>query len=432
MNYDMEPKQKTVYLDCTATLFSGLNTGIQRVVRNVIKRQKLMEQEFEIKVTPVVGVMGTFYEVSADVVLDAKPITASLGIRIRTAFDKIKRFVLRKVPWPKAFLPSVGFILSGIEWSLKKIFWFIKFLRMMRTVQLEGRRKAVLNPADRIILLDAFWQFDLRQSLKNANSKKVITVMFDLVPVNHPDCVEEVNRNLFMRALPWVLNATDRFICISQDVRDQLIKYCNEQNIIGREFDYFLLGSDFAPKKIDYEASEEWIRIFNRNAVWLMVGTIEPRKNHVFALDAFDLRWKLGKNDCLLIIGRIGWKCEDLVNRILKHPEYEKKLFFKWDVSDTELQYAYQKSEGLVFSSFAEGFGLPLVEAMESQIKVVCSDIPIFREVGGQYPTYFDLKSPIYLSEALDKAKKAPMPAPVKWLSWNESVRSFMAKALKD
>lgn len=428
----MVSKQKTVYLDCTATLFSGLNTGIQRVVRNVIRRQTLMEQEFQIKVKPVVGVMGTFYEVSAEVVLDAKPITASIGIKIRTAFDKMKRVIIKKFPWPRPLLPSVEFSLAMIEWSLKKIFWAIKFARMIKTVHGEGSKKAVLGPEDRIVLLDAFWQFDLSKSLKNTNPPKVVTIMFDLVPVNHPDCVEEVNRNLFMKALPWALRATDRFICISKDVRDQLFNYCEKNEIKGKEFDYFLLGSDFAPPKIEQKPTEEWEKIFASGDVWVMVGTIEPRKNHIFALDAFDLSWKAGDQAHLLIIGRIGWKCDELVDRILKHPEYNKKLFFKWDVSDVELQYAYQNSEGLVFSSFAEGFGLPLVEAMASQIKVICSDIPIFREVGGDYPIYFSLDDPKNLVVALEQAKKAPKPLPVKWLSWDESVRSFISKVLKD
>lgn len=422
----------TVYFDCTATLFSGLNTGIQRVVRNVIKRQQMMEKEFQVRIVPVVGVMGTFYEVSADVVLDAKPITASVGVRIRAAFDKMKRFILQKLPWPELLLPSIELILSSIEWVLKKIFWCIKFLRMIKTVHNEGMRKAILNSEDRIVLLDAFWQFDLSKSLEKINPKETITVMFDLVPIRYPDCVEEVNRNLFLKALPWVLKATNRFICISHDVKTQLVQYCQENQINGKKFDYFLLGSDFSPKKIGLKPSDEWVSIFKDRYIWLMVGTIEPRKNHVFALDAFDLLWAKGKTDCLFIVGRIGWKCDELIERILKHHEYGKKLFFKWDVTDEELHFAYQQSAGLVFSSFAEGFGLPLVEAMESQIKVVCSDIPIFREVGGGYPTYFSLNSPVNLVHALEKTRQAPQPEPVKWLSWDESVRSFMGKILKD
>lgn len=427
-------KQK-ILLDCTATLFSGLNTGIQRVVRNIIRRHTLAEDEYNIEVIPVVAVLGHFYEVSPDVILRAKPITASVGAKIKTMFERFRRWILTRFDWPKLILPLIETLINFAETILKKVFWFIKFLRVINTVFLNRCPRAKMSEQDVFVFLDAFWQFDLRTGLKNINAPRVVCVIYDLVPVYHSDYVEESNRDLFLNAMPWVMHSTHKFLCISRNVMEQIKNYCSEKNIQSKKFDYFLLGSDFVTKSdpIDKEGIRDDLKIlFNNESVWLTVGTIEPRKNHKMILDAFDIIWNSGYGTKLLIIGRIGWKCEQIVERISNHPRLNKELFFLWDLSDIELQYAYMHSEGLIFASFAEGFGLPLVEAMASQIKVVCSEIPIFREVGGNYPTYFSLAAPENLVQALEQAKNAPKPAPIKWLSWDESVRSFMAKALKD
>ncbi len=423
--------QKRIFLDCTATLFSGFNTGIQRVVRNIISRKALVESDYGVEVVPIVGVFGNFYEVPVEVILNAKPITASIGTLVRTAFDKAKRVIIKKIPWPKVLLPMLEKVLGWIEWVLKSVFWIIKYLRVMKTVYGQKCPRAYIRSQDTVVLLDAFWQFDLSSSLKKENPLRVVTVMYDLVPVNHPDCVEDVNRGLFLRALPWALSVTNRFLSISQDVSDQLQSYCHDRNIKNKQFEHFILGSDFAPRTGSDDLGIEWQGVFENSPVWLMVGTIEPRKNHRFALDAFDLLWQQGANDKLLIVGRIGWKCDQLIDRILKHPEFNKRLYLKWHVTDNELQTVYKKSEGLIFSSFAEGFGLPLVEAMASQIKIVCSDIPIFREVGGSYPTYFSLANPQNLVEAVNLMRQRPAPPPVKWPSWDDSARDFAEKVLK-
>lgn len=427
-------KQK-VLLDCTATLFSGLNTGIQRVVRNVIRRHKLIEAEFDVVVVPVVAVLGRFYEVDPEVILRARPITASVGAKIKTWFERFRRWIISSLEWPDFLVPGIDATLDVFEWFLKKGFWLIKFLRVIKTVYLNRCPRAKMGEQDVFVFLDAFWQFDLRASLKNIKAPRVVCVIYDLVPIYHADYVEESNRDLFLKAMPWMLNSTQKFLCISKNVSDQIHNYCAENGIKNKVFDHFLLGSDFVPAAQQVEAGSvrsDIIEIFGKHPVWLTVGTIEPRKNHRMILDAFDLMWARGAEEKLLIVGRIGWKCEQIVERIAQHPQLNKKLFFKWDLSDLDLQYAYQHSEGLIFASFAEGFGLPLVEAMASRIKVICSEIPIFREIGGSYPKYFELGAPENLVHALEVAQHSAPPQPVNWLTWDDSVRNFIRKILND
>ena len=100
----------------------------------------------------------------------------------------------------------------------------------------------------------------------------------------------------------------------------------------------------------------------------------------------------------LCIVGRIGWLCEELVSRIVRHPQYNRSLFMFNDLSDAELEYCYQHAKGLIFPSHAEGFGLPVVEALQHGLHVLVSDIPIHREVGREFCTYFDPQSPAALA----------------------------------
>jgi glycosyltransferase involved in cell wall biosynthesis len=165
-----------------------------------------------------------------------------------------------------------------------------------------------------------------------------------------------------------------------------------------------------------------------------MVSTLEPRKNHGYLLDAFELLWKSGLNVNLLLIGKVGWKCKGLIKRILSHPEYNRRLFMLNRVADTELEYCYRMARCLLLPSFVEGFGLPLVEAMQRGIPAMASDIPVFREVGGDYIAYFDPFNPDTLSALVrqyEKNGQFPASKPLTewtWLTWRDSTRQLLSK----
>ena len=165
-----------------------------------------------------------------------------------------------------------------------------------------------------------------------------------------------------------------------------------------------------------------------------MVGTIEPRKNHGHLLDAFDILWQNGVNVSLCFVGKVGWKCQALMKRVEMHRELKRHLFMLEDLSDTELEYCYRKSRSLVFPASVEGFGLPLVEAMQRGLPVMASDIAVFREVGGDYVAYFALDRPETLMELiLHYETSGRFPATKKlvdwsWLNWEDSARQLFSK----
>jgi glycosyltransferase involved in cell wall biosynthesis len=134
----------------------------------------------------------------------------------------------------------------------------------------------------------------------------------------------------------------------------------------------------------------------------------------------------------LCIIGKLGWNDEALAQRLKNHPEIGKRLFFIENASDAEVNQCYAAGTALIAPSIAEGFGLPIIEAAHHQVPVIASDIPVFREVGGEGAVYFSLESPEYLVQAVraimakthhervNRAKK------VKSLSWKESASRLL------
>jgi glycosyltransferase involved in cell wall biosynthesis len=135
----------------------------------------------------------------------------------------------------------------------------------------------------------------------------------------------------------------------------------------------------------------------------LMVGTIEPRKGHAEALDAFEQLWQTGDQTQLVIAGKEGWKVESLVHHLRTHPEVGNRLHWLDGPSDETLMALYQQCDGLIMASMGEGLGLPLNEAAYFKKPVLVRDIPIFREIEGDGVDYFAAAGSNDLKRALPR-----------------------------
>ena len=244
---------------------------------------------------------------------------------------------------------------------------------------------------------------------------QVATVVYDLVPLLHP---EVCSADVLEHFRTWLLLAasnSDLLICISQSVAIELETYLLTHTIERRpnqKITWFQLGSDVSP--IEQEGSRKASAIVSNTRTeliaylraprktFLMVGTIEPRKRHVLALDAMEKLWQ-GKGDCqLLFIGREGWKVEEFAKRLRKHGEAGKRLLWISDANDAEIEFAYRHSSALLFPSLYEGYGLPVVEAMRENLPVIASDLPVLREIAGDYPSYIEVDDIVSLQHAIE------------------------------
>jgi glycosyltransferase involved in cell wall biosynthesis len=230
----------------------------------------------------------------------------------------------------------------------------------------------------------------------------------------------------------WLRKAlleSDSFLAISQTVADELADYVAAQKLPhrpGLKIGWFHCGSDLtlraeaAPRdKIKTAAAGE-------APVFLTVGTIEPRKGQRVALRAFDELWAKGRDVRLIMVGRRGWFEEAIVNEILGHEEFGRRLFWFDDADDDELSFLYDHAAALIFPSYAEGFGLPIVEAARRGRPVICSDIPVFREVGRDGALYFRVNDPVALAETVADfldGRRAADPQQVLRVDWRDAAR---------
>ena len=91
----------------------------------------------------------------------------------------------------------------------------------------------------------------------------------------------------------------------------------------------------------------------------------------------------------------------DMVDRWKTDPRMKDRLIEIPDPTDEEIVRLFSGAKAFVFPSFAEGFGLPPLEAMASGVPVVCSDIPVFREVYGDAVRYVDPYRPESIAEGV-------------------------------
>ena len=260
---------------------------------------------------------------------------------------------------------------------------------------------------DTLLLLDSSWMI-LPKSLskiKGARLKgsNVISVLYDLIPILAPSYCLPAVVNAYVKWLTSALEYSTEFVCISQSVADELYELLEAVNY-PREIriGYWGLGSDLSSKEFISTKSKKTQARRDNTKSFLMVGTLEPRKGHMLVVEAFESLWREGFNDKLIILGRVGWKSEDLVKKIKNHQEYGKKLFWHEDANDKVLAKTYETADAIICASFAEGFGLPIVEAAHFKKPIIASDIPVFREVASDVDViFFELGSSKSLSQKI-------------------------------
>ena len=223
---------------------------------------------------------------------------------------------------------------------------------------------------------------------------KTYAVIYDILPLKMPQYFEKRTSKGFGAYIEEIVKNYDGILCDSRCVADDVIHYCKKHGVTAQnqvQVGYFPLGQNSFNGQANQQISGEIIRFFERNTdVYLMVGTIEPRKGHALVLDAFETLWEEGSDVSLCIIGHIGWNMKSFLQKVKAHPEKGWRLEFFEAVNDSEVAYAYQHAKCLIQASAGEGFGMPLIEAGKYNLPVLCSDIEVFHEVAGGNVNYFE------------------------------------------
>lgn len=369
-----------LYLDCTVTSTSLYETGIQRVVRNFFKQLKLLQASGVWEVYPIALTQARRVDLDDELNPQHTHLDVALKSYLKKRLPRLHKFLRR------SFLKSL----------------LLPFFKYINRVPLSISDPVTLEPELRnvLFLIDSNWNHSVWEYVDKfrKDGGTVIAMLYDLIPLQYPDTVEDKTKALYLSWWGEALSHVDGIICISKSVRDQLAsgKYLNikgsglsEKNICS-----VTLGADLIP-------DDTFIQLLQRRRpFFLMVGSIEPRKNHPKVLAAFNEIWNEGYEVDLVIISNNSWKSDAFLLE-LESNRHLNRFLFKFDnLNNRELAAMYAASGALIQASIAEGFGLPIVEALMFGKKVLCSDIPIFREVAGERAIYFDPRS---ISEIKEK-----------------------------
>jgi glycosyltransferase involved in cell wall biosynthesis len=126
---------------------------------------------------------------------------------------------------------------------------------------------------------------------------------------------------------------------------------------------------------------------------FLCVGTIEPRKNHLLLLNLWRQMAETLHSDHiprLVIVGRRGWENEQIVDMLERCVALQGHVEELNGCSDRQMHALLRGARALLLPSFAEGYGMPVAEALSVGVPVLCSDLPALREAGGGAPDYLD------------------------------------------
>ncbi len=119
-----------------------------------------------------------------------------------------------------------------------------------------------------------------------------------------------------------------------------------------------------------------------------MVGTVEPRKNQALALDVFDAVADAHPDLGLVLVGKRGWKVEDLIERIERHPQAGRRLLWLQEVDDDRLGELYRGAFLSLTPARYEGLGMTVTEAMQFGTPVIASTAGALPEAGGDAAEY--------------------------------------------
>ena len=279
------------------------------------------------------------------------------------------------------------------------------------------------------------------QALRRAGVR-VIFLVHDLLCVQMPQYFVPGSAEGFQRWLD-VVAKSDGAVCVSETTARELNKWVSThvKHVSPRfEITWSHNGANLDNSVPTTGVPANWATTLDQFRVrptFLMVGTLEPRKGHIQALEAFEQLWQCGVDINLAIVGKQGWMVEKLVERLNCHPHLNERLFWLAGVSDEYLEKIYAACTCLIAASYGEGFGLPLIEAAQHKLPIMARDIPVFREVAGQHALFFTAETPRAFAEAIKEWLRLyergehPKSDGMSWLSWRQSAALLADRLLK-
>jgi len=238
----------------------------------------------------------------------------------------------------------------------------------------------------------------LRSMLRHERAR-MLCLVHDTIPIDMPEYVRPGEARVHQVRMQTVATMAAAIITNSRSTAASVQAFIGRQGGTGGRITCAPLGIDDAPRDSLLPPRLRDVPYF------VTLGTIEPRKNHLLLLHL----WRrfaatLGAAaPKLIVIGKRGWENENVIDLIERAAGMRGLVEEHNDLPDRAVSALLGGARALLFPSFAEGYGLPLAEALAAGTPVLASDLPALREVGGDVPEYLDpLDAPAWATAIRD------------------------------
>lgn len=260
-------------------------------------------------------------------------------------------------------------------------------LRLFAAKALLSLRPRLTRPSEKSIYLQPSPNNLIKPALMRAFLKRenarLVCLVHDLIPIQYPEYARPGGADLHARRMWTVASLADGIIANSHATLDALRPWLDRA---GR-------GTLAAVAHLGVDTRAAIEPHTSDRPYFICVGTIEPRKNHLLLLHLWRaMAERRGPNAVpkLVLIGRRGWENEQVIDLLERCPLLKDCVEEYAGLPDAQVQAMIAGARALLLPSFAEGYGMPVTEALALGIPVLCSDLPALREAGGGVPLFLD------------------------------------------
>ena len=223
----------------------------------------------------------------------------------------------------------------------------------------------------------------------------IAVLLHDVIPLDHPEYQRVGTQERFAGFLRRASQSADLLICNSGDTCARARVYLEREGRVPTTA-VAHLGVNPAPPDPDALPTH----LPPKRPYFVTLGTIEPRKNHVFLLDLWQ---QTGLPYPLVFVGSRGWNNDDVFARLDAKPPHVIEVA---ELDDGTVSALMEGAAAVLMPSLAEGFGLPAGEAASLGVPLICNDLPVYAEYLGDYPIYANVSDSYLWRQVIEELAK--------------------------
>lgn len=276
---------------------------------------------------------------------------------------------------------------------------------------LPSRRNAIIGPDTTYVVSSHSGLGKIPGGLRRLDPNRLMrrtVYLHDIIPLEMPEYQRPQNRDSFADYLGELTDAPLTIATNSRDTEQRVRRLADRSGWSVRDYLVLMPTLEALPSPPLPARPEVLAYLADPRPFFMIIGTIEPRKNHLLLLNlwrqfAFDGRAG-NAMPRLCIVGKRGWENENILDMLDRCEVIRDSVQEFGDLGDLEVQLLMQRARALLFPSFIEGLGIPLLEAAALDVPCIVSDIPVFREIAPAGTAFLDpLDGPGWRRAILEK-----------------------------